>query len=66
MTFIGTGSGAPPQPTLQRRGGIWMATSTDGIKWTQINTPNFPGADPGAVKGEDGRWLVITTSETRR
>lgn len=66
MTFIGTGNGAPPQSTGQRRGGIWMATSTDGITWTQVNTPLIPGADPGAVKLADGSWLLVTTSETRR
>jgi hypothetical protein len=66
MTFIGTGGGAPPQSTGQRRGGIWMATSTDGTTWTRMDTPIIPGADPGAVKGTDGLWLVIATSETRR
>jgi hypothetical protein len=66
MTFIGTGDGAPPQANGQRRGGIWMATSKEGITWTRMDTPNIPGADPGAVKLAVSSWLIVTTSETRR
>ncbi len=49
MTFIGTGKG------------IWMATSADGVGWTTIPAPRVPGADPGAVRFEDGTWLIIAT-----
>ena len=65
MTFIGTGDGRPSQ-TPGQRGGIWMATSTDGATWTPLETAVIPGADPGAAKLADGSWLIITTSESRR
>jgi hypothetical protein len=53
MTFIGTGRG------------VWMATSTDGVRWTPFKAPAVPGADPGAVQCADNTWLVITTGRPR-
>jgi hypothetical protein len=66
MTFIGTGHPTPQPATGARRGGVWMATSADGVTWTQIEAPSVPGADPGAVKFSDNSWLIIATGPPRR
>ena len=49
VTFIGTGRG------------LWMATSSDGVKWTSIEAPRASGADPGALRFDDGTWLIVAT-----
>ena len=39
--------------------GVWTATSTNGQSWSvEQDFPSVPGADPGAVKLNDGAWLL--------
>jgi hypothetical protein len=55
ITFVGTGEG-----------GIWMATSADGVGWRLDPAPiRVPGADPGAVRSRDGAWLLAVTGPPR-
>lgn len=61
ITFFGTDDSGPARPG-QPRGGIWFATSTEGVSWEQISTLTITGADPGAVKRRDGNWLLLVTS----
>jgi hypothetical protein len=62
ITFFGTGDGPPG-----RGGGLWQATSPDGFSWSQpVGVPDVPGADPAAVRLQDGTWLVMATSPPRR
>jgi len=66
ITFFGTaapgpgGLGAGPP-----RGGIWLATSRDGRSWTLLDDLHVPGADPGAVAGKDGGWIIVSTGPPR-
>jgi len=54
LAFFGTGPGP------------WPVTSTDGKTWeTAENASRIPGADPGAVKLDDGSWLLLVTSPPR-
>ena len=46
--------------------GVWVGVSTNGEAWTLDETfPAVRGADPGAVKLNDGSWLVIATGPPR-
>jgi hypothetical protein len=79
ITFFGTGGpgGAMPMapaarepgrgapPVGQPRGGIWRATSRDGVSWTLLDAWRVPGADPGAVATVDGAWIVVSTGPPR-
>ena len=60
ITFFGTGNPSPGQ-----RGGLWMATSTDGMKWQLVQAPQIGGGDPGAVATKDGGWIVLITGAPR-
>lgn len=60
ITFFGTGEGFA-DGNARPRGGLWMATSTDGRSWKLIPNPAIAGADPGAVKTRDGGWLIVVT-----
>ena len=60
ITFFGTGEGFG-DGNARPRGGLWMATSTDGKDWKLIPNPAVAGADPGAVKMRDGGWLIVVT-----
>jgi len=54
LVFFGTG------------GGNWPVTSADGVKWeVDANAMRIPGADPGAVKLQDGSWLLVVTGPPR-
>jgi hypothetical protein len=59
IRFFGTGGPGTP--------GIWTATSADGRGW-QLEAAGLrvPGADPGAVKGRDGAWILAVTGPPRR
>ncbi len=59
--------GAPPvgPPRPPAGGGIWMATSRDGVAWTIVPAPAVPGADPGAIPARDGGWLWSVTGPPR-
>lgn len=64
ITFFGTAGHTPPKPNQipgQRRGGIWTGTSTNGNTWQLSKFLDVPGADPGAVAGREGGWIVIVT-----
>mgnify|MGYP005836427865 CR=1 FL=1 len=62
ITFFGTRDGRPGQG-----GGLWRATSPDGSSWSQaVELAGVPGADPAAVRLNDGTWLVMATSPPRR
>lgn len=55
ITFFGTGEG-----------GVWLATSADGERWSEVKTINgVRAADPGAVKLKDGSLLVLGTGPPR-
>jgi hypothetical protein len=57
IRFYGTGGPA----------GIWTATSADAKAWTiDEDFPAVRGADPGAVKLNDGSWLITATGPPRR
>lgn len=60
IVFIGTGS-----LKGSSRGGIWMAESSDGTTWKPLEAPDLRGADPGAVKSNDGGWVLVVTGEPR-
>lgn len=60
ITFFGTEDSAPGRPR-QPGGGVWSATSADGVAWEQVRSLPIPGADPGAVKLRDGSWLLLVT-----
>jgi hypothetical protein len=64
ITFFGTGAPGGPGAGAPR-GGVWMATSTDGQNWKLIEAPAIPGADPGAVATRDGGWAVVATGPPR-
>lgn len=54
LVFFGTGPGP------------WPVTSADGSTWkTATDAFRVPGADPGAVKLNDGSWLVMATAAPR-
>ena len=56
IRFFGTGG----------PGGVWTATSTNGSSWTVDESfPSVMGADPGAVKLQDGGWLLAVTGPPR-
>ena len=57
ITFFGTAD--------DPRSGLWMATSEDGLNWKLIDSPALKGADPGAVRTQDGGLLVIATGPPR-
>ncbi|UCE47328.1 MAG: hypothetical protein JSW47_17205, partial [Phycisphaerales bacterium] len=62
ITFFGTGEAKGPIPEAgQPRGGLWLADSTDGQSWNPLESPPISGADPGAVAGRDGGWIVVVT-----
>jgi hypothetical protein len=67
IAFFGTGqSGGPIPPDIgQPRGGVWLATSTDGQSWKLLESSPIPGADPGAVATRDGGWIVAVTGPPR-
>jgi len=67
ITFCGTGQpGGPVPPDRgQPRGGVWLATSTDGQTWKLLEAPAIPGADPGLVAMRDGGWIVVVTGPPR-
>ncbi|MCX7819762.1 MAG: glycoside hydrolase [Kiritimatiellae bacterium] len=45
---------------------VWMASSSDGERWSApVNLP-LRGADPAAVRLRDGAWLIAVTSEPVR
>jgi hypothetical protein len=64
ITFCGTGEGYSADGK-RRRGGLWMATSTDGKKWKLVPGPAVSGGDPGAVASPDGGLVVVITGEPR-
>jgi hypothetical protein len=56
LRFFGTGGSR----------GVWTATSTNGQSWkVEEEFPVVPGADPGAVKLNDGGWLLAVTGPPR-
>lgn len=56
LHFFGTGG----------PGGVWKATSTNGVAWTvDVRFPSVMGADPGAAKLKDGGWLIAVTGPPR-
>ena len=56
LRFFGTGG----------PGGLWMATSADGQAWKLDQTISaMRGADPGAVKLQNGNWLLAVTGPPR-
>jgi hypothetical protein len=55
----------PVVPAGQARGGIWMAASRDGDRWTLESAPAVPGADPGAVAATNGGWVFAVTGPPR-
>jgi hypothetical protein len=57
ITFFGTAD--------DPRSSLWMATSNDGHEWKIIESPILKGADPGAVRTEDGGLIVIGTGPPR-
>jgi hypothetical protein len=62
ITFYGTGEGMNTGgPGGQPRGGLWMASSTDGKNWKLTPNPPIGGGDPGAVATRDGGLIVIIT-----
>jgi hypothetical protein len=62
ITFYGTGEGMNTGgPGGQPRGGLWMATSTDGQNWKLVPNPPISGGDPGAVATRDGGLIVVIT-----
>lgn len=65
IRFYGTGQGlrAPGQSSP---GGIWTASSQDGLAWQLVVGPAVGGADPGVVALKDGGLYVIATSPPRR
>jgi hypothetical protein len=67
LTFIGTGGPPSPDGPMAGRagGGIWFATSADGQSWKMLDSAPIPGADPGAVTGKDGGWIVISSGPPR-
>ena len=69
MTFFGTGEpgppSGPPTPGAPPRGGVWMATSRDGLAWQVSGALAVPGADPGVVAAKDGGWIVAVTGPPR-
>jgi len=57
LRFFGTGG----------PNGAWSATSNNGHRWKVDEAfPAVPGADPGAVKLNDGGWLLAVTGPARR
>ena len=68
ITFYGTGEGLSNAVNTggRPRGGIWMATSADGMSWKLVANPPLSGGDPGAVKTRDGGLLVVITGEAVR
>jgi hypothetical protein len=64
IIFFGTSEHRPGELN-QPRGGIWTATSTDGIGWSELRFFDVPGADPGAVATRDGGWLLAVTGPPR-
>ncbi len=54
IRFYGTG-----------RGGVWSATSPDGIKWTPDPTTRGGGADPGIAATGQGGFILISTGPPR-
>lgn len=61
IIFFGTG-----EPAGQNvRGGVFTATSSDGILWKLTNGPAIFGADPGAVSDGSGGWIVTVTGPPR-
>lgn len=61
LVFFGTAEGSPGAP-----GGVWTARSADGVTWESVQDfPAVAGADPGAVKLNDGAWLVLVTGPAR-
>jgi hypothetical protein len=55
LVFFGTGDT-----------GVLCATSRTGEKWELSSQAlRLPGADPGAVKLRDGRWLLAVTGPPR-
>lgn len=43
-------------------GKIWRATSKDGVKWSKPVTVDLVGADPAAVRLENGSVLLVAVS----
>lgn len=43
-------------------GKIWRATSKDGVKWSKPTTVDLVGADPAAVRLENGSVLLVAVS----
>lgn len=64
ITFFGT-AGHGPRKLGQARGGVWTATSTNGIDWQPPKLLDVPGADPGALADRDGGWIVVVTGPPR-
>jgi len=67
ITFCGTGQpgGSVSPDRGQPRGGVWLATSTDGQMWKLLESPPIPGADPGLVATREGGWIVVVTGPPR-
>lgn len=51
-------------PSAQR-GGVWFATSSDGVQWSAQPLGSIPLGDPAAVRLRDGSWLVIGSAGGR-
>ena len=64
ITFLGTAERAPGKPG-QPRGGVWAGTSADGNAWELLKFLDVQGADPGAVAGRDGDWIIAVTGPPR-
>jgi hypothetical protein len=66
ITFWGTSqnTGRSNPAGSQPEGGIWLASSPDGNKWTLNRSFPVPGADPGAVAARGG-WIVTVTGAPR-
>jgi len=47
------------------RGGIWLATSKDGLQWVLSGRTGMMGGDPGVVRTASGRYLMIVTGGLR-